>query len=120
MSDQTAAPVSRPGSPADRKTTLSQAQAMTTGPTMAAATVLWIMGCLKGHQLYEPDDALVLWWLSLLAPTALVLYRKFNHWTGADQLPQAGFARIEALSAVMSVAAAMLYLFTAMWRILTS
>ena len=29
---------------------------------MLAATILWALGCLKGHQFYMPDDALVLQW----------------------------------------------------------
>lgn len=68
-----------------RKSTLSETTAKGLGAAGGAATVFYLLGCLKGGQLYYPDDALVYFWLGLLAPAAHVLYRRFNRWAGVEE-----------------------------------
>lgn len=82
MSDQGSAPA--PVQDNRRKMTGAQAMALGTGGAGGAATLLWALGCIKGHQFYMPDDALALFWASLLAPSALAFMRKYNHWAGVD------------------------------------
>ena len=82
MAEGTDGAAGRQGSPADRKTTTGQVTLIGASAAGGAATILYIVGCLKGHQFYPPDDALALFWAGLLAPAAKVLYEKFNKWAG--------------------------------------
>lgn len=75
----------RPGTPAERKVTNTQLTAIGAGAAGGAATILYLVGCLKGHQFYPPDDALSLFWAGLFAPAAKVIYERFNRWVGVQQ-----------------------------------
>ena len=77
MSDQSADPV-RPGSPADRKGVSPTATtAVLSIGAAGTASALWVIGCFKGHQLYWPDDALMLSWIALVGGAL----HKFWKWT---------------------------------------
>lgn len=81
MSDQTP---SRTGSPSDRKMTAATVATTSGGAAVLAATILWALGCLKGHQFYMPDDALVLGWAAGLAPTLYAIKMKFDQKFGLN------------------------------------
>lgn len=66
----------------DGKMTKTQTTAALSGVAMGTATVLYLLGCLKGHQFYQPDDALVLSWCAFLGPVAQFLWEKFQHRIG--------------------------------------
>lgn len=79
------ADLARPGSPADRKTRASTTAVVGFGAAGLASTILWGFGCLKGHQFYTPDDALVLTWAACLAPILHALYMKLYRLVGAGE-----------------------------------
>ena len=81
MSDQSS---TRPGSPADRKITASTVATASGGAAMLAATILWALGCIKGHQFYMPDDALVLGWSAAIAPTLYAIKVKLDQKFGLN------------------------------------
>ena len=54
------------------------------GAAVVAASILWALGCLKGHQFYMPDDALVLGWSAGIAPTLYAVKLKLDHKFGID------------------------------------
>ena len=82
MSDASAS--TRPGSPADRKMSAATVGVASGGSAMLAATILWALGCLKGHQFYMPDDALVLGWAAAIAPTLYALKMKWDKKLGIN------------------------------------
>lgn len=81
MSDQS---TSRQGSPADRKMTGTAVATASGGAAVLAATILWALGCLKGHQFYMPDDALVLGWAAGIAPTLYAIKIKLDQKFGLN------------------------------------
>jgi hypothetical protein len=53
---------------APKPTTVATTAGVSLGAATLASTVLYIVGCAKGHQLYTPDDALLLAWCAGLIP----------------------------------------------------
>lgn len=85
MSDPTQSPPSsRPGSPSDRKMAAATVATASGGAAVLAASILWALGCLKGHQFYMPDDALVLGWSAGIAPTLYAVKLKLDQKFGID------------------------------------
>lgn len=81
MSDQTPP---RTGTAADRKISASTVTGASTGAAGLASTILWVLGCIKGHQYYQPDDALVLYWAALMVPTLYALKLKWDRYIGVS------------------------------------
>lgn len=88
MSDQTTKPADQRRS-SDGKVPLGTKIAIGTGTTGGAATLLYLMGCLKGHQFYVPDDALALFWAGCLAPVAQELLQRLYRLAGVTNNQQA-------------------------------
>ena len=66
----------------DGKFTPSQTAVVTTTGAMGTAWVLWLIGCIKGHQVYWPDDALILGTAAQVFPLAQFFWAKFERRIG--------------------------------------
>lgn len=66
----------------DGKITAAQTAVVTTTGGLGVSWFLWGYGCLKGHQWFWPDDALMITTAGMLAPMAQFFWAKFERKIG--------------------------------------